>query len=402
MEKITKITSALFCISLTPILLVSCTTSTNLKLSLSITNEEVDVIPPQTIGHGFDFEGEAKAIVDQDYRCRFISTVYEVAKGLPELPVHYDLKKSDIEVVVDNKNIIEQCSFIHNVLIIPGECIKANKPILINILGGEIADWFTWDEIKMLATADENDEDEPKDLVKDYFQVGDYKKIYHKNKLATNARIIDFYADKFVADEEQYKEKTAAFTFEFINSVGNHIWGGGERATEQWYNIPKWESIPETAVFDLFEENEKMAVNQDFGFTPKQVNIYRPTHSHELDLFSHFFPLSYHDYTGDDLPDNPDSKEDQPIDTGKIENAKYAFYKPSQYRTIQSFSDKFVKRGLTEDFYIRDVDHVTVGTDVNLGGIYRINATGTRYHFGGTDTIEEDKIARPVLWAFCF
>ncbi|MCQ2956360.1 MAG: hypothetical protein MJ233_00325 [Mycoplasmoidaceae bacterium] len=109
----------------------------SLLSTLKNTNETVNIKVSATVGTGHTFEGSPTAEKGKDYRCRFVSTRYEIEDEL-FVPVHKSLKPKDLEIICDGENIISSCTLQNNVLTIPAN--KLTDDITINILGAEIAE----------------------------------------------------------------------------------------------------------------------------------------------------------------------------------------------------------------------------------------------------------------------
>lgn len=354
---------------------------------VALNDDVVQVECSSTVGHAFDMQGEAQAIVGQDYRCRFVSTTYELVEGMPPFPIHNELRPSDIEIICGGVNIINQCQLQHNVLIIPGDKIVKNQNITINILGAEIAEWITWEEISHISDLDVLDDE--KDLAKDYFQVGDYKKVYKDNKPVSTAILLDFYADEYsYSDGEVIKTKPAPFTFEMQTSFERREWGGGEMEDEDIYIVPAWEQ-PQCP---LYTESERKNNEDDFGLLTRPIDF-----NVENIYYSHFFPLTLEDYTGTNKPDHLGSAGTIDINLGTMDNAKYAYYKPSQYNTIQTFYDKISKRNLSDMIYLRDIGATSAGTGTFYSVNFRLQKDGKKCDYESMSDGEKYNIC----WAFC-
>lgn len=365
------------------------------KQSVNSLPKENDVVVQcsPTVGHGFDFIEDTTPTVGQDYRCRFVSSTYELIEELPALPVHNELKPTDIEVVDNGQNIINECHLEHNVLIIPKEKMVEGKTLTINILGGEIADWISWEEISHISDLDI--EDPEQELAKQYFQVGDYKRVYKKNKPISTARLLDFYADNYVYSEGTVlKERPAPFTFEMQKAFEKREWGGGEKVDLNIYLIPGWEYEGETGMAKLYIESQRMHNDNDFGLNTRPLDI-NPSNN----FFSHFFPLSFTDYTGCPFPQHFDETHgDLNVDLSQGDNAKYAYYQPSKYKTIDTFYDKISKRNLNDKFYVRNIAGCSAGgtgTFYNMN--FRMNSDGKKCNYES----QHDKDEYWVFWAFC-
>lgn len=246
-------------------LCVSCSTQQASTFSILKQSNAVNVSVSSTRGKAFTFEGESTAEPGKKYRCRFISTMYEIETGI-ELPIHAQLKPTDLEVMCNGENIISKCSLVDNTLTIPGELITEHN-ITINILGAQIADWITWDDIRDISAKDEGSS---KDIMTNYFQVGDYKAVYKDAKLFGHARIIDFYHDKYLKNISgiQYI-KTASSSWEIYdkpictnkfgyymgliaqdpNGYFTHPWGGKDTQLRSACNSFRFDGFPEKKAY---------------------------------------------------------------------------------------------------------------------------------------------------------
>lgn len=166
-----------------------------------INDDIVYIDVSKTIGHGFDYNGSDHSLPGQDAQINFASTTYKDDDNW--FIIHNELKPKDLEVLVPTEddameNIIDHCTLEHNNLIIPGSEIEKGKNIVINILGAELSDTLTWDDIAMIAEKDHTKkEDDTFKYTAQYFQVGDYKKGYSDGKLIGEFIIVDEYHDYY-------------------------------------------------------------------------------------------------------------------------------------------------------------------------------------------------------------
>ncbi|MCQ3914225.1 MAG: hypothetical protein MJ201_00025 [Mycoplasmoidaceae bacterium] len=106
--------------------------SATLKLSVGLYH---DVTMAHTIGTGFTLASH-RITHGQTHRFRFVSSTYKI--GDRDFPTHKYLKKSDLEIIYDGDNIINDCSLSNNEMTIPAK--YCDRDIKINVLGGEISD----------------------------------------------------------------------------------------------------------------------------------------------------------------------------------------------------------------------------------------------------------------------
>lgn len=184
------------------------------SLEIRIAENVYNVVLSNTIGQSYFFYGNPCVIEGDDYGATFKSTTHKITSGIT-VPTHSELKKKDLEVLILNgeKYIpLTDFSLVHNVLTIPHEAITGD--IKINLLGAEISDFMSWEELKSIS--DEDIKTDDKQEAKKLFQVGDYKMVTHKGKDVSFARLIDFYHNQFTTSEGT--KTFAPFTFEMYQS----------------------------------------------------------------------------------------------------------------------------------------------------------------------------------------
>lgn len=382
-------------LSATPMTLCSCSNDVVQNHGNIVNDETFTITFNSTVGHGhtvYDEEGQEIEIgssitvdASKDFKCTFASTEYGEEEA-PKMPVHRQLKVKDVEVVQGNKNIIGKCSLINNVLIIPSTLLQdPNKPIEINLLGAEIADWITWDDIQKMSKDDDEHED-PKYSVTNWFEVGDYKMLYEDKKAQSYgyATIIDMEKTDYIYKEGN-REKTAPapFTFEIFEPHDNIEWSTDAPNQNA---VNPWEVDGNDKIW---EKGYKYGEDKKFGFTPRMVDL---NSTDKKNNHSYFYILSVEEQLGINKAGFDDTLPTWhfPIEDKTSVNAFYAYYNKSKYHSIKTLCQR-VNRGK-----LRFTRNIGPTNGANPRATYIIGNDNTyaymRYGF---------EIKRPVSWVFC-
>lgn len=181
---------------------------------ISIDNDIVYIRFSPTIGTGYDHFSPTYTTPGESFQVSFRSRVYQDDETW--FVIHKELKPTDIEVIVNGENIMNQCTLDHNILTVPVDSsLEIGSSVTINVLGAEISDWVSWDDIAKITKKDYDDLGRPgKHYAAQYFQVGDYKKGYINNKLCGEFIIVDEYHDIYEVEESsEIVEVPIALTF---------------------------------------------------------------------------------------------------------------------------------------------------------------------------------------------
>lgn len=333
--------------------------SATLKLSVGLYH---DVTMAHTIGTGFTLASH-RITHGQTHRFRFVSSTYKI--GDRDFPTHKYLKKSDLEIIYDGDNIINDCSLSNNEMTIPAK--YCDRDIKINVLGGEISDIISW---SVLSSISDNDAFTSIELreAKKCFQVGDYKKVTHNGSVINWARLIDFDHDSYLAlnPSSQIKEEVKTdFSFEFQKPIGYTPW---TEAHPSQYETQYYESycLARSYALEDFNCDSLFKRDEDSGVIVmpliRECLIEMPVHGGVADdpemktYPNYFWPMSLWEAMGDEPP----SDSQDPFYAGP-EGKRYAYYEDKKkddegYKSLKSFTKRLTAKEIdtskvTENWY---------------------------------------------------
>lgn len=362
-----------------------------------------------TVGHGhtiYDEEGQeiefGKDITidpSEDFRCTFASKEYGKDEE-PKMPVHRQLKTKDVEVVQNQKtNVIAKCSLINNVLTIPSTLLQSSSSIEINLLGAEIADWISWDNIQEISK-DDDEHTADEYSVTNWFEVGDYKMIYEEKKAQPYgyATIIDMEKKDYIYKEGN-REKTAPspFTFEILEPHDEQTWTG-EKEDKKVPYPDSWETTQtEKWACGVWEQGWKYGEDKRFGFTPRVVDC---NSADSRNNHSYFYALSLEEQLGittDELDWSGNSVDgDHSIDESKSKNAFYAYYNSEQYHSVKTICQR-VNRSKTRWTRSTFRNTFTSIDERKVVNYFLRMSQPKRYYWAYNQYYNKF----PVSWAFC-
>lgn len=245
----------------------------------------------------------------------FVSAQYKQDDTTLSRPIHNELKMSDIEIIFKSEVINSFCSLSSNKLMIPRNFTI--DTITINYLGAEIADWISWSDIKSIS--DKDARDDQREIIKDYFSLGDYKKLYYKGEFYSRARIIDFYHDKYLFSEGEIDvEKPVPTTWEMYEKPFDTGWGCDATFLVYFtrYKVYPWNSKTVTKIRKFCN-----SVKFDNLHTRECIKISEG--NEELKSYDNFFIGSYAEYCGQELH----LEKENVRETYKgIDGSLYAYY----------------------------------------------------------------------------
>lgn len=350
-----------------------------------------DVTMAHTIGTGFTLVSH-RITHGQTHKLRFVSSTYKI--GDKDFPTHKYLKKSDLEVVYDGDDIINDCSLSNNELTIPAK--YCDRDIKINVLGGEISDIISW---SVLSSISDNDAFTSIELreAKKCFQVGDYKNVTHNGSVINWARLIDFDHDSYLAmnPSSQIKEEVKTdFSFEFQKPICYTRWCS--RETSQ-YTVQYYEHNCDARSYALndFDCDSLFQRDEDSGLIVMAFNreclIEMPVHGSVADdpemktYPNYFWPMSLWEAMGD----QPPSGSRDPFYAGP-EGERYAYYEDKKkddegYKSLKSFTERLTGKKIdtsrvTKNWYfLRTTGVHEGGMGFTEGNIYWVdNEDGSR------------------------
>ncbi|XQP55029.1 MAG: Ig-like domain-containing protein [Mycoplasmoidaceae bacterium] len=295
-------------------------------------------------------------MIDNDgnpFIIRFISATYE--KGGGSRPIHNQLKMSDIEIVYQGSIINSNCTLAYNKLTIPAQ--YTNDAITINYLGSEIADWITWNDIMSISNEDVQNEDE-KDTIKEYFLLGDYKKVYRNGGYFSRARIVDFYHDTFLGHIGDIdKEVPVPTTWEMYDDAIELCWGCTETpyANLVWYGLPYWGSDKELHEANKIRDVCEYEYKNNFTGLETRETIKCSEGNDDLKSEDHFFVGSLAEYTGqiiEDITQIENIREEYKGKDGEI----YAFFDPNAFISTQTTNQARLIKSRVQHFANKNDD----------------------------------------------
>lgn len=300
-----------------------------------------------TVGKAFDILGPSYVIDEEPYVVRFISTQYG-EDDESKRPVHKELKKTDIEVLINKNDKMSECSLTHNTLVVPANLMHYNDDIQINILGAEIADWMPWDQIKSIAETGT----EEYAFIKRFFQVGDYKLVTNKQTKVAYAQIIDFYHDSYLDDGVEHK---TAVTFQFMENLGTHGWS--DVRMDAFHRIVQpWHSS---------DNDLRSYLSSDFELDIEPKTIFKYKKEEKTDE-SPYFILSCMEITGENPPDM--------ISDENLDIKQYAYYNTAQYICSKNTAQRAIRhphfKSIEGPFWLRDLGQ---DTKIIAGEVYDID-----------------------------
>lgn len=266
----------------------------------------------------------------------FVSSQYKRYGSSISRPVHNQVKMSDIEILFNGELINSQCSLSANRLMIPAQ--YTTDTLTINYLGAEIADWINWSDI--VAISDDDTKDNQREIIKDYFSIGDYKKLYSQGVFYSRARIVDFYHDNYLVNEEGVDvEKPIPTTWELYEKSFKAIWG----CQKSWlvdyyrYKVYPWNSEKVTVI-------RRICNGCKFDGLQPRESIKYSEGNEELKSYDNFFVGSYAEYCGEALDRNNVRETYKGID-GTI----YAYYDTNAFISTVSNQDRRKKSDCSEE-----------------------------------------------------
>ena len=343
--------------------------------SIFITDSTIYTVSFGTnVGKNYTYTGNTFALSGDEYKILLHSTVTTLF-GREDMPTHKEFKPTDIEVIVDGRELDkEDWSLRHNLLTIDARQVVGN--IQINVLGAEIADWISWDTLGKYTSGSAREE-----KAKLWYQVGDYKMVTDKGSNLCFARVIDMYHHTFLSEGDHIK---LAFTFEFTECCfGNCIFVIRTDPERYEYERRYKDSF-------LYESLCKINIDSLNLCVCQTVETHPLDYPHNDPMRETFFPLTSIEIGCDDM--YPQYLPD--------EHTHVCAYYSSAYTTQRTLSERRYKTGTTNEhhlYWLRNHKTFSGAFIENIEGEYdTLCIEEEKYKGSGADTNVDGAIA-PVF-----